>query len=167
VRSDTGVTLATTSGRTAVCHIVGPFKVQLSSDALTIEGKMAYAKASRLTPLKNVVLRLVMLSVGRFFPDLVRRLLQRLLVTGRKNAPFRFSRRIALQDDGSVLLRDEVWPDAGWGDVARIGRGHSQTSIATIMARVYEPAQLEAFDDWTDRLKGLGRTAPLVVEAKL
>ncbi|WAJ29374.1 hypothetical protein [Antarcticirhabdus aurantiaca] len=167
VRSDTGAALATTDGRAAVCHIVGPFETTIDGDAITVAGAMAYAKSALLTPLKNVVLRLVMLSLGRFFPDLVRRLLQKLLVTGRRDAPFRFRRALTLEPSGAVLLRDEISAAEGWDGVALIGRGHSQVSITTIMARVFQPSQLEPFDDWTARLAGLGPAEPLVVETRL
>lgn len=167
IRSDTGVTLRTAQGRTAVCHIVGTLHKTVEADGFIVAGRMAFAKSARLTPVKNIVLRVMMLTIGRFFPDLVRRLLQKLLVTGRKDAPFEFTRRIAISTEGSVMLRDEICSDNGWSDVVQIGRGHSQTSVTTIMARVYEPAQLEPFDDWTARLDGLADPAPLIVEALL
>jgi hypothetical protein len=167
VRSDTGATLSLTDGRAAVCHVAGAFETEIGADAITVAGPMAYAKAARLTPAKNVVLRLVMLSLGRFFPDLVRRLLQKLLVTGRRDAPFRFRRSLTIESDGAVLLRDEVHAANGWSGVALAGRGHSQVSITTIMARVFQPSQLEPFEDWTARLDGLAPDDPLIVETRL
>ncbi|KAB0679385.1 hypothetical protein [Aureimonas leprariae] len=167
LRSDTGVTLSTKrEGRVAVCHLGGA-TAAVEPDRIRCEGRMSWAKATRLTPLKNAALRLLMLSAGRFFPDLVRRLLQRVLVTGRKDAPFRYVRTLSRGGDGVWTVRDEIHADAGWDDVALAGISGHQTSITTIMARVYQADQLVPFEDLTPRLLGLAPDAPLVVEHRL
>lgn len=165
IASDTGPTLRTRSGRSAVSHIEGVERVTLDRDVIEVEGPMAWSKAARLTPLKSIVLRTVMISFGRFFPDLVRRLLQRLLVTGRRDAPFRFRRRLEWRD-GGWTVSDEVVPADGWGEVVEIGIGGFQTSVTTIMARVWQASQLQPWTDLTSMLAGLGDKDPLVVERR-
>lgn len=160
--SDTGPTLTTAGGRSAVTHLEGS-TATLGEDGLVVEGAMAWAKAARLTPAKSVVLRLVMLTLGRFFPDLVRRLLQRLLVTGRRDAPFRFRRRIACEK-GGWRVTDEIRPERGWAEVRTAGIGGFQISVTTIMARVWQVDQLQPWTDLTDRLSSLKAGDPLVVE---
>ncbi|MFN7176479.1 MAG: hypothetical protein ACK4MX_06260, partial [Thermaurantiacus sp.] len=157
--ADTGPTLQLASGRVAVTHLEGSEVVERSAEALEVEGPMRLAKSALLTPAKSILLRSFMLTVGRFFPDLVRRLLQALLVTGAKPAPFRFRRRIAWQADGSLTVTDEIRPDGGdWSQVEAAGRGGFQVSMTTVMARVWEPAQLQRWEDLTGDVRALGRS---------
>ncbi len=122
VVSDTGPSLATAEGRVAVTHLQGDLTVLLDDDLIAIEGRMTFAKTTRLTPFASILLRLFMLTLGRFFPNLVRGLLQRLLVSGRKDAPFRF-KRVLQRGAGGWTIRDEVTPDAGWSAVRSAGIG--------------------------------------------
>ncbi|MFN3945060.1 MAG: hypothetical protein ACK4K7_09040 [Allosphingosinicella sp.] len=161
--ADTGIALRTRSGRVAVTHLDGAARI--AADRIEMDGQMAWAKSARLTPLKSVVLRLLMLTLGRFFPDLVRRLLQRLLVTGRDDAPFRF-RRILDWRDGGWTVRDEILPERGWDDVDQAGIGGFQSSLTTVMARVWEPAHAQPWTDLTDRVRTLGAREPLIVERR-
>src|SRR5262249_9057145 len=71
ITSDTGPALVTHDGRSAVTHIEGPVDVAIEDDRIVVAGRMAWTRATLLTPLKSIVLRLVMLTAGRFFPDLV------------------------------------------------------------------------------------------------
>lgn len=164
--SDTGPTLRTRNGRTAVTHLEGAQEAELDADRIVIAGRMAWTKAARLTPIKSIVLRVIMLSVGRFFPDLIRSLLQKLLVTGRKAAPFRFRREL-IWADGAWTIRDEVFADDGWGEVVEFGIGGFQSSVTTIMARVWQPDQLQPWLDLSDRLGNLGDRDALVVERRV
>jgi hypothetical protein len=161
--ADTGPTLSEEGGKVAVCHLEGDNQVEIGEDLIRIEGQMAYAKSARLTPLKSAVLRMGMITLGRFFPDLIRKLLQRMLVTGRRDAPYRFRRE--LEWNGNCwILRDEIMPDRGWGQVGKAGIGGFQTSLTTVMARVWQPAELQPWTDVTDRLEPLGPGDPLRIE---
>ena len=165
VVSDTGPTLATAAGRVAVTHLEGGRLVEQGPDRIAIEGRMAWAKSTRLTPAKSVVLRVLMLGFGRFFPDLIRRLLQAVLVTGRKDAPFTF-RRAFERAPGGWTVHDEIVPDRGWQDIARAGISGFQTSTTTIMARVWAPDQAQPWLDLTDRIAALQGAEPLVLERR-
>ncbi|MEO7551969.1 MAG: hypothetical protein ABIT09_12615, partial [Croceibacterium sp.] len=134
--ADTGPSLALSDGRVAVSHIAGDHVVELSEQRIDIAGTMALARSARLTPAKSVVLRLIMLTAGRFFPDLVRRWLQRMLVTGRTDAPFRF-RRTLTWDGSALTVHDEVHPLHGWTAVRKAGIGGFQSSLTTAMAKVW------------------------------
>jgi hypothetical protein len=153
VRADTGVSVQVAEGRklrTYVCHLWNDApQVTESGGVLTVSGPMGRAKASQMTPLKNVVLRLLMLTVGRFKPDLVRQILQRMLITGEPASPFRFTRSLGLTERG-LEVSDRVF---GRGDIVSAGMGPSQTSIYTVMSRVYHPAQLQAWDDLTGEVR--------------
>jgi hypothetical protein len=151
--ADTGVSLQVREKgkrRTYVCHLWSDdYETTVTDAGLEIAGPMGRAKTSGMTPWKNVVLRLLMLSVGRFNPDLIRRLLQRLLITGHDAAPFRFHRTLAL-DAGGLTVTDRI---DGQGEVVAAGIGPAQTSIYTVMARVYHPPQLQPWHDLTPELR--------------
>lgn len=159
---DTGVAFALNGGKVAVCHLDAENEISLGDDEISISGRMAYAKSARLTPFKSIVLRGVMITLGRFFPDLVRRILQKMLVTGRNEAPFRF-RRTLRWNGGRWQVRDEISADQGWQKVARAGIGGFQSSLTTIMARIWHPAELQPWLDLSDRVSALGRDETLVI----
>ncbi len=161
--ADTGPTLAMKSGRVAVTHLEAENKVELGADRIVIEGQMAWAKSALLTPVKSIIFRALMITVGRWFPDLIRRLLQRMLVTGRKPAPFRF-RRILEWQAGRWTLKDEVIPENGWDEVAQAGIGGFQCSMTTVVARVWQPAQLQPWLDLTPATSRLGAQESLTLD---
>jgi hypothetical protein len=166
VRSDTGPTLRMRDGRVAVTHLEGIEHAAIEDDRIELAGRFAWTKAARLTPAKSIVLRTIMLTGGRFFPDLIRRLLQKLLVTGRKDAPFRW-RRVFAREGTGWRVRDEIAADAGWGDVAALGTGGFQTSVTTIMARVWQADQMQPWEDHAALLANARSDAPIVIERAL
>ena len=161
LKSDTGPTLRLRDGRVAVIH--GEADAGSSAETFTVAGSMTWAKTERMTPLRSIVLRSIMLTVGRFAPNLIRSLLQRRLVALKSRAPFSFTRTMELSSSG-LRLRDEIKPHEGWSSVERIGVGGFQLPITTAMGRVWQPAQLQPWEDWTDRLAALGADQPLIVE---
>lgn len=164
IASDTGPTLQTSKKKqVAVTHLQGGATFRFDGDVITIEGRFAWAKSARLTPFKNVALRLLMLSFGRFCPDLVRGLLQRILVTGRSEAPFRYH-RIFRPIEGGWSVQDEIRADRGWSDVRSVGIGGFQSSTATVMARVFSYEQLRPWLNLDDCLAQLPSKAPLTVK---
>lgn len=154
LHADTGPSLRLKDGRVVVAHLEGSRVVRRDEDVLEVEGPMAFAKSALLSPVKSIILRSVMVTAGRMFPDLIRRLLQKMLVTGRKDAPFHFRRRLSWKE-GELHVEDEVRPDSGWQSVAEAGRGGFQVSLTTVMARVWEPAQLQQWQDLTNEIAGL------------
>ncbi|MBB4640613.1 hypothetical protein [Rhizorhapis suberifaciens] len=164
--ADSGVSIQTSANRMAVQHLPGDYSVTRDADGFSVTGQMAWAKATLLTPVKSVILRCMMITLGRFFPDMVRRLLQKILVTGRREAPFRFHRTLRWSD-GCLTIRDEIFADEGWEKVVRIGIGGFQTSSTTIMARVWQANHLQPWQDMSHLLAGLSASDPLIIERQL
>ena len=166
--SDTGPSLrARESGRvrTAVTHLEGGCAPEVDDDSLALSGAMAWARESGMTPLRLIVLRVVMLSFGRFFPNLIRRMLQRMLIVGRRDAPFRYARRLRWEGE-TLIVRDEITADS-WRGVEAAGIGSAQTSVYVVMSRVYQAGQLGGWTDLTGAVRRLGAGEPLVVERRL
>lgn len=164
VASDTQLSIETAGG-VAVAHLVDKYDVEIEADRIAIAGALGWAKTSLMTPAKLVVLRFVMLTIGRLFPNAIRRLLQRLLITGKRPAPFRFRRVFSWQGEGWIV-EDHVEAD-DWRNVrsARI-EGH-QTSIHVVMSRVFQAGQLQPGTDLTAAAHALAPGEPLVVRRRL
>lgn len=159
LHADTGVALAISSGRRsriAVCHLwAKEYRLVSEGKAMTISGQMAWAKSMNMTPVKLLVLRLVMLAGGRFKPELVRWFLQRLLITGRSLAPFGFTRRVTFSAT-DLEVEDEVTSQC-WDSVTSAWIGTAQASIYNVMSRVFHPSQLEPWTNLTSLIpKGRG-----------
>lgn len=168
VASDTQFSAQIASGGTlknAVAHLVGAYDTHLSDDEISIRGQLGWAKQKQMTPLNLMILRIVMLTVGRFFPNLIRKLLQTMLITGKKPAPLRFHRQLRWQN-GQWLVSDDVQAES-WRDVQAIGLGCDQTSIYVVMSRTFQRGQLQPWIDLSDRLPHLQPHEPLHLDRSI
>ena len=155
VASDTqlSVKVKKAPGGNAVGHLIDGYDISVGDDEITVEGRLGWAKTLRMTPAKFVLSRLFMLSVGRFCPGLVRRLLQPILITGKRDAPFRF-RRTFRWTDGAWTVKDRLEAES-WKDVEEVGIGCDQTSIYVAMSRPFQSAQLHGWTDLSTEVKKL------------
>jgi hypothetical protein len=165
IASDTHLSIQARDGtslKTAVGHLIDNYRVDVAADEIAISGSLGWAKHKQMTTTNLVILRLVMLSFGRFFPNLIRKLLQKMLITGKKRAPFTFSRVLKWRDD-SWSITDELRAK-DWNDVEAAGIGCDQTSIYVVMSRTYQRGQLQSWLDLTGEVKRLKQGEPLKVE---
>jgi hypothetical protein len=165
VHSDTGFSVVTSGKkrRIAVGHLVGKYKTEIGDDTISISGRLGWAKTKQMTTFNLVVLRALMFTVGRFFPDLIRKLLQKLLITGKKSALYEFTRELTWQEGGELQMQDTL-ESPSWTEVDELGIGPAQTSIYVVMSRTYQPGQLEPWHDLTPELERLPEGEPLVVK---
>src|SRR5207302_1588333 len=79
VYSDTGIIGKTADGRVIVSHIVDKYKIGYDPAAgrISSSGTLCRRKAKLATPITQIIFRLVNLTLGRFWPDLLRKLLQK------------------------------------------------------------------------------------------
>ncbi len=164
ILADTGPMLAMADGRVAITHREAKNAITLTAESVTIAGEMSWTSVSRLTVFRSIVLRSLMLSVGRRVPDLMRRLLQRLLVTGRKPAPFDFVRTMRWREDGTIDVHDEIVAHQGWARVSSAAIEGFQSAMKTAMGRVWHAAQLQMRVDLGERLHELRPNDRLVVD---
>jgi hypothetical protein len=164
VQSDTQFSAQVDLGkiRTAVAHLVGKNHVEIAEDQITISGKLGWAKNKQMTTFNLVVLRALMFTVGRFFPDLIRKLLQKILITGKKAAPLQFQRTIAWRHE-QLNVTDELTAD-DWQKVRAVGIGAAQTSIYVVMSRTWQAGQLQPWLDLTAQVKKLAPGVSLRLE---
>ena len=165
IASDTQFSLQVQEGhkiKNAVAHLVSRYKVEVNEDDISIQGSLGWAKQTQMTPAKLMILRVVMLTFGRFFPNFIRKLLQKVLITGKKSAPFSFSRQLHWED-GQWRVIDQL-SSQSWDNVISGGIGCDQTSIYVVMSRTFQMGQLQPWLDLTDKIKKLSADQALKLE---
>ena len=109
--TDCGLIVEVSDGHTAVSqsHDLTRAVEQVGGEEgtiLTVSGPLHLARFETLTPLKLVLFRAGLLTFGRVGRSLVRRLLQRRLITGRRECPVRLTRKVELMEMAhSPMLR--------------------------------------------------------------
>ncbi len=165
VASDTQFSLLVSDGKkvkNAVGHLVDNYEYELGENEIIIHGNLGWAKQKLMTPLNLMILRGVMLTVGRFFPNLIRKILQKMLITGKQTAPFKFVRRLQWID-GQLQITDSL-SAASWDKVLSAGIGCDQTSIYVVMSRTFQSGQLQPWLDLTAEIKRLSPGESLTVQ---
>jgi hypothetical protein len=168
IASDTQFSLQVKEGKkikNAVGHLVSKNKTKIDENEIIIDGSLGWAKQKQMTPLNLMILRVVMLSIGRFYPNLIRKMLQKVLITGKKSAPFYYRRQLKWEN-GHWMVIDELNAQS-WENVISAGIGCDQTSIYVVMSRTFQMGQLREWLDLTDRVKKLSANQSLKLERTL
>lgn len=167
VGSDTQFSVQTTESpvRNAVGHLVDDYTLHFDDDVITVDGSLGWAKQTRMTTFNLIGLRGVMYTVGRFFPNLIRRLLQRMLITGKRTAPYTFKRSFVWKDD-ALTVGDELSAES-WDNVAGVALGVDQTSIYVVMSRTFQTAQMQPWQDLTGQAQILKSGESLKLTRKI
>jgi hypothetical protein len=143
VYSDTGPMVQLESGVVLVTHLVNRANdVKWDADArtLTIRGTLCRRRAPIMTPAKQMVFRLLALTIGRCNPNWLRLLIQKLFITGRAVTDATFARTIRL--DGDVIeITDEIDLHGAGRPVAVIAAPDS-TSIYVASSNAFQAANL-------------------------
>jgi hypothetical protein len=135
--SDTGLIAELDDGRVIVTHLMDEgSKVNADEDHRTfsVEGVFSYRKGKLSSPLRMILFRAINITIGRFFPNLLRLLVQKLLITGKRRSKYGFKRTISFQED-SVTITDEL-PAAV--PIRRMSIGSDATSIYVANSNVYQ-----------------------------
>jgi hypothetical protein len=90
IYSDHGLIARLADGRVAVTQLVDAYQAEIGEDTVSVQGDFGYASRLVPSPWRMVAFRLFTLTAGRFASNLVRRVLQRLLIVGKRRAPLRF-----------------------------------------------------------------------------
>ncbi len=168
ILSDTHFSLQVVEGnkvKNAVGHLVSNYKVSLEANKIVISGNLGWAKQKQMNSVNLIGLRLVMLSIGRFYPNLIRKILQKILITGKNKAPFQF-RRTLTYSEGQWHIQDELSAES-WQNVVAAGIGCDQTSIYVVMSRTFQPGQLQPWLDLTNKVEQLGKGDSLKLQRSI
>ena len=148
---------------TVVGHLVDEYDTKVGDDEIFIAGALGWAKQSVMTTPKLIMLRLLMIFGGRLFPNLIRSLLQKLLIVGKQKAPFNFKRWFKFED-GRWIIKDELTAAKGWDQVRSVGLGVDQTSIYVVMSRTFQSGQMAPWKELGKQKPAEGE--PLILERK-
>ena len=154
IASDTQVSIKTRGkkARVAVGHMLcADNTITFATDEITVAGDFGWAKNKGMNTISLLLLRVFMLGPGRFCADCVRKLLQRILIVGRKPAPYLFFRRFVWTSEG-LRVEDKIDGDT-WVDVESMMIGSDQTSIYIAGSRNFQPDQLFAWVDLSGELE--------------
>ena len=69
----------------------------LKSNKLVIKGKLCKYKKAKMTTFKLVILRIVMFCIGKHFPNLIRKLMQKVLITSKLEESRTFERELIFE----------------------------------------------------------------------
>jgi hypothetical protein len=139
--SDTGLIAQCDDGTIIVTHLMDErhrVKASPEEGCFEVEGVFSVSSRKLASPLKLILFRAINLTFGRFFPDVLRFLLQKILITGKKRTPYRFNRKIEFRQDG-IHITDNL-PDAL--PVLRMAAGSDATSIYVAASNVYQESVL-------------------------
>ena len=161
--SDTGLIARTADERVLVSHRVdaeNQIKADSECRSATIAGRFSLRKPMLPTPFKQIIFRMVNLTLGRYAPNFLRALLQKKLITGKPRTNFRFERSIEFGED-HVTITDTMERPEGESPVISVHAGSDATSIYVANSNVYQPSVLlpwrEAGEDFVRDLNEKGR----------
>lgn len=167
--SDHGLIGQLDDGAVVVTQLIDDYAIEVNEAQVSVEGAFGYWPCWRPSPWRLLLFRLALLSLGRFASNLIRRLLQRLLILGKRRAPFRFRRTVRFA--AAVTLIDEVWlPEGRRGKGPRLRSlyaGTDHTAIYVAMSQAFQESSLQPWVDYASSLPALAATGRLTVERTL
>ena len=158
IHSDTGLIGETEDGRVIVSHMVDGHDVTADVDAgrFAVSGVMCRRRTRLATPLSQIIFRLVNLTVGRFAPNLLRAMLQKLLITGKPRTEYRFEREFHFTDEGVRITSRMIRP-SGAPRLRRLHAGSDATSIYVANSNVFQRSVLLPWRPMPTLLEQLNR----------
>lgn len=170
--SDAGLIVELADGRTAVtqvhhrgrhteCHAAE------QPSGFSVSGLLDWVSHETATPLKQAVFHVGMALVGRWCRTLIRRLLQRRLITGRRECPIRHTRQfewLDLVEQGPTLrVTDTVELLDDRLQVRELAIGPDHQTVYVAASGVYQPSALLPWLDLKDHVEPLNRQRRAVI----
>src|SRR5690606_37613503 len=130
-------------GRVVVTHIVENNEITQdeANSRIEMSGQFNRRRSPLPTPFKQLVFRVLLLTIGRFNANMVRSLLQKILITGKARVPIRWHRAIKFDDD-SINITDRVEVQEKGIRFKRLASGSDATSIYVANSNVYQDSVL-------------------------
>lgn len=148
--SDTGFIGRLDDGRVVVSHLVDEYKIEVnaSSEPVTASaaGHFCERRVKLASPFKQVLFRLLNMTVGRVASDFLRRALQKVLITGKPRTELRFRRKFTFEED-KIEIEDEVIRPPTVPKLAALHLGSDATSIYVANSNVYQESVLLPWQD--------------------
>ena len=139
--SDTGLIGELDDGKVIVSHLVDTnhsVSADVQGKKFEVEGVFSYRRGKLSSPIKIIVFRIINLTIGRYFPNLLRSLVQKLLITGKPRTNYRFKRMVHF-DEQEVFITDQIPQPI---PLTRISIGSDATSIYVANSNVYQESTI-------------------------
>ncbi|MGO8837793.1 MAG: hypothetical protein ACLQAH_14605 [Limisphaerales bacterium] len=143
VYSDTGPMVQLEDGAVLVAHLVNranDVKWDTGARTLTVRGALCRRRAPVMTPARQMVFRLLALTLGRCNPNWLRVLIQKLFITGKAATDATFARTIRF-GAGTIEITDEIDLHGAGRPVAVVASPDS-TSIYVASSNSFQAANL-------------------------
>jgi len=140
--SDTGIVGQLEKGSVIVTHLMDD-RHQVQGDEaageFSVSGVFSLRSWKLASPLKLICFRMVNLTFGRFFPGLLRYLLQKILITGKRRTAYPFIRKIRYEEDAVHVCDEFPRPIP----LTRMSAASDATSIYVAASNVYQESVLK------------------------
>ena len=147
IASDTGLIGELDNNKVVVTHLMDQkhsITAQPDNKIFNVEGVFSYRRSKLSSPFKIIIFRIINLTFGKYFPNLLRSFVQKLLITGKPRTTYRFRRTIQFKAKAIEII-DEL-PEAI--PVKRLSAGSDATSIYVANSNVYQESTLRI--PWQD-----------------
>jgi hypothetical protein len=170
LEGDTGLIGRLSDGKVVVTHVVdnaASMDVDQKAGRITIKGRFQKRSSPLPTPIKQIIFRVLLLTIGRFDANLVRSMLQKILITGKNVQPIRFARTIEF-GEFEISVTDQVkFEPKEKRDFQELAAGTDATSIYVANSNVYQDSVLIPWKWFTKHVKELNAKRHLKIERKI
>lgn len=163
--ADSGIIIRLVNSTTLVSHLIDKYDINVRADGMEVSGHLGKCSYRLPRVLSQALFHLGMLAAGRWGSNLIRRLLQRLLIMGKRNHPMEFRRTITFGQQ--VVLVDEIWKDNRRGtgrNIEAMYAGTDHTSIYVAASQIYQQSCLLPWTDYGEFREELNRDGYVRIE---
>ncbi|MEZ4462602.1 MAG: hypothetical protein R3E66_23330 [bacterium] len=169
IYSDTGILLHTTDGDTLVSHLVDDtftHNFDVENEVFEASGPMSKRRYPLPSPVKQMAFRGMNISVGRLGPNVVRGILQKVLITGKPRTDVMFERRFRFEDAG-ILIENVVNAEKTDQQFASMATGSDATSIYVANSNTFQESVLLPWNDLDEHIPSLNSARSVYFEIDL
>jgi hypothetical protein len=144
IYSDTGPMVQFEDGRVLVSHLVSEkneIRWEEGTSTLTVSGRLCRRRAPIMTPLKQIVFRILSIALGYVNPNWLRILVQRLFITGKPATECRFERAVQLRE-GGLTICDRIELVGERAAIRAVLAAPDATSIYVANSNTYQATNL-------------------------
>jgi hypothetical protein len=166
--TDAGIVIETDAGRQAVsqCHDRARETAWDEPNELTVAGHMHWVSHETATPLKQALFHAAMSTIGRWCRTLVRKLLQRRLITGRRPCGVRHERCFEFVADGCRITDRIELLDRSLS-IKRMALASDLQSTYVAAANVYQESVLQPWTDLSGHIDELNHHRQVTIVREL
>lgn len=172
IYSDSGILLQDEDGVCLVSHLVDDsFKIEVQPEKgiFVASGAMAKRRYPLPSPVKQMAFRSMNISVGRLGPNVVRGILQKVLITGKPRTEVTFKRSFEFLED-SIKIQNVVDAKESDKTFVSMATGSDATSIYVANSNTFQESVLLPWNDLDAHVGELNRDRrvefELVVDCK-